>query len=133
MFTAVTVLASTRTLGVTWVAAAMVISPVIARYLMTILFSVVSPPLGAPCAATRMFLSFQFDIPPPPRRENPRLDRRFGKGIVYMDVSYERQQSLSKGKKLRGSCVCCRVGIFLSLLSAAPGPSFFRPSYPGKP
>lgn len=39
MFTAVTVLASTRTLGVTWVAAAMVISPVIARYLMTILFS----------------------------------------------------------------------------------------------
>lgn len=61
---AVTVLASTQILGVTLVAAAMVIPPVIARYLtqrfQTLL--VVSPLLGAFCGAAGMFLSFHFDI-----------------------------------------------------------------------
>jgi manganese/iron transport system permease protein/iron/zinc/copper transport system permease protein len=64
MLLAVTVLASTQILGVTLVAAAMVIPPVIARYLtqrfQTLL--VLSPLLGAFCGAAGMFLSFQFDI-----------------------------------------------------------------------
>jgi manganese/iron transport system permease protein/iron/zinc/copper transport system permease protein len=64
MMLAVTVLASTQILGVTLVAAAMVIPPVIARYLtqrfQTLL--VVSPVLGAFCGAAGMFLSFHFDI-----------------------------------------------------------------------
>src|SRR5437867_8828844 len=61
---AVTVLASTQILGVTLVAAAMVIPPVIARYLtqrfQTLL--IVSPILGASCGAAGMFLSFYLDI-----------------------------------------------------------------------
>lgn len=61
---AVTVLASTQILGVTLVAAAMVIPPVIARYLthrfQTLL--IVSPLLGAFCGAAGMFVSFHFDI-----------------------------------------------------------------------
>jgi manganese/iron transport system permease protein/iron/zinc/copper transport system permease protein len=61
---AVTVLASTQILGVTLVAAAMVIPPVIARYLtqrfQTLL--IVSPLLCAFCGAAGMFLSFHFDI-----------------------------------------------------------------------
>jgi manganese/iron transport system permease protein len=61
---AVTVLASTQILGVTLVAAAMVIPPVIARYLthkfQTLLIA--SPLLGALCGAAGMFLSFYFDI-----------------------------------------------------------------------
>jgi ABC-type Mn2+/Zn2+ transport system permease subunit len=64
MLLAVTVLASTQILGVTLVAAAMVIPPVIARY-MTRRFSsllVVSPVLGALCGAVGMFLSFYFDV-----------------------------------------------------------------------
>jgi len=64
MLLAVTVLASTQILGVTLVAAAMVIPPVIARYLtqrfQTLLL--VSPLLGAGCGAAGMFLSFHFDI-----------------------------------------------------------------------
>ncbi len=64
MLLAVTVLASTQILGVTLVAAAMVIPPVIARYLtqrfQTLL--IVSPLLGAFCGAAGMFLSFHFDI-----------------------------------------------------------------------
>lgn len=64
MLLAATVLASTQILGVTLVAAAMVIPPVIARYLtqrfQTLL--IVSPLLGAFCGAAGMFLSFQFDI-----------------------------------------------------------------------
>lgn len=64
MLLAVTVLASTQILGVTLVAAAMVIPPVIARYLtqrfQTLL--VVSPLVGAFCGAAGMFLSFHFDI-----------------------------------------------------------------------
>jgi manganese/iron transport system permease protein/iron/zinc/copper transport system permease protein len=64
MLLAVTVLASTQILGVTLVAAAMVIPPVIARYLtqsfQTLLF--VSPLLGASCGAIGMLLSFHFDI-----------------------------------------------------------------------
>jgi ABC-type Mn2+/Zn2+ transport system permease subunit len=64
MLLAITVLASTQILGVTLVAAAMVIPPVIARYLtqrfQTLL--VVSPLLGAFCGAAGMFLSFHFDI-----------------------------------------------------------------------
>lgn len=61
---AATVLASTQILGVTLVAAAMVIPPVIARY-MTQRFQsllIVSPLLGAFCGAAGMFLSFYFDI-----------------------------------------------------------------------
>jgi ABC-type Mn2+/Zn2+ transport system permease subunit len=61
---AVTVLASTQILGVTLVAAAIVIPPVIARYLtqkfQTLL--IVSPILGAFCGAAGMFLSFYFDV-----------------------------------------------------------------------
>ena len=61
---AVTVLASTQILGVTLVAAAMVIPPVIGRYLtqrfQTLLIA--SPLLGALCGAVGMFLSFYFDI-----------------------------------------------------------------------
>ena len=61
---AVTVLAATQILGVTLVAAAMVIPPVIARYLtqkfQTLL--IVSPLIGAFCGAAGMFLSFYFDI-----------------------------------------------------------------------
>ncbi|MBM4299400.1 MAG: metal ABC transporter permease, partial [Deltaproteobacteria bacterium] len=61
---AVTVLGATQILGVTLVAAAMVIPPVIARYLTrrfhTLLL--VSPLLGAFCGATGMFLSFYLDI-----------------------------------------------------------------------
>jgi manganese/iron transport system permease protein/iron/zinc/copper transport system permease protein len=64
MLLAVTVLASTQILGVTLVAAAMVIPPVIARYLtqrfQTLL--IVSPLLGAFCGAAGMLLSFHFDI-----------------------------------------------------------------------
>jgi manganese/iron transport system permease protein/iron/zinc/copper transport system permease protein len=61
---AATVLASTQILGVTLVAAAMVIPPVIARY-MTQRFQsllILSPVLGAFCGAAGMFLSFYFDI-----------------------------------------------------------------------
>jgi len=61
---ALTVLAATQILGVTLVAAAMVIPPVIARYLthkfQTLL--IVSPLLGAFCDAAGMFASFYFDI-----------------------------------------------------------------------
>jgi manganese/iron transport system permease protein/iron/zinc/copper transport system permease protein len=61
---AITVLAATQILGVTLVAAAMVIPPVIARYL-THRFStllMLSPLLGALCGAAGMFASFYFDI-----------------------------------------------------------------------
>ena len=61
---AATVLASTQILGVTLVAAAMVIPPVIARY-MTQRFQtllIVSPLIGAFCGAAGMFLSFSLDI-----------------------------------------------------------------------
>ena len=61
---AATVLASTPILGVTLVAAAMVIPPVIARY-MTQRFRtllIVSPIIGAFCGAAGMVLSFSFDI-----------------------------------------------------------------------
>ena len=61
---AATVLASTQILGVTLVAAAMVIPPVIARY-MTQRFQtllIVSPLIGAVCGAAGMVLSFSFDI-----------------------------------------------------------------------
>jgi ABC-type Mn2+/Zn2+ transport system permease subunit len=61
---AITVLASTQILGVTLVAAAMVIPPVIARYLtqkfQTLM--IVSPLIGALCGAAGMFMSFFFDI-----------------------------------------------------------------------
>jgi manganese/iron transport system permease protein/iron/zinc/copper transport system permease protein len=64
MLLAVTVLASTQILGVTLVAAAMVIPPVIARYLtqrfQTLL--IVSPIVGAFCGAAGMLLSFHFDV-----------------------------------------------------------------------
>ncbi len=64
MLLAVTVLVSTQILGVTLVAAAMVIPPVIARYLTQRFQSllIVSPLLGAFCGAAGMFLSFHFDI-----------------------------------------------------------------------
>ncbi len=64
MLLAVTVLASTQILGVTLVAAAIVIPPVIARYLtrgFTALL-IVSPALGAFCGAVGMYLSFYLDI-----------------------------------------------------------------------
>jgi manganese/iron transport system permease protein/iron/zinc/copper transport system permease protein len=64
MLLAATVLASTQILGVTLVAAAMVIPPVIARY-MTQRFQtllIVSPLIGAFCGAAGMFLSFALDI-----------------------------------------------------------------------
>lgn len=61
---AITVLASTQILGVTLVAAAMVIPPVIGRYLTkrfeTLLF--VSPLIGIFCSAVGMYLSFYLDI-----------------------------------------------------------------------
>ncbi|MFQ5684143.1 MAG: metal ABC transporter permease [Candidatus Binatia bacterium] len=61
---AITVLASTQILGVTLIAAAIVIPPVIARYLthrfQTLL--VISPLIGAFCGAVGMYLSFYFDI-----------------------------------------------------------------------
>ena len=61
---AITVLVSTQTLGVTMVAAAIVIPPVIARYLtkrfQTLL--ILSPSIGAFCGAAGMYLSFLFDI-----------------------------------------------------------------------
>lgn len=61
---AVTVLASTQILGVTLVAAAIVIPPVIARYLtnrfQTLL--ILSPLIGILCGATGMYLSFYLDI-----------------------------------------------------------------------
>jgi ABC-type Mn2+/Zn2+ transport system permease subunit len=64
MLLAVTVLASTQILGVTLVAAAMVIPPVIARYLTqrfrTLL--ILSPVIGAFCGAAGMFVSFYFDV-----------------------------------------------------------------------
>ena len=64
MLLAVTVLASTQILGVTLVAAAMVIPPVIARYLtqrfQTLL--IISPLLGAICGGAGMLLSFFLDI-----------------------------------------------------------------------
>jgi manganese/iron transport system permease protein len=64
MLLAITVLASTQILGVTLVAAAIVIPPVIARYLtrkfQTLL--IVSPIIGASCGAVGMFLSFYLDI-----------------------------------------------------------------------
>lgn len=61
---AATVLASTQILGVTLVAAAMVIPPVIARYMTQRFHSllILSPVLGAFCGVAGMFLSFYFDI-----------------------------------------------------------------------
>jgi ABC-type Mn2+/Zn2+ transport system permease subunit len=61
---AITVVASTQILGVTLVAAAMVIPPVIGRYLtkrfQTLLF--VSPLIGIFCSAVGMYVSFYLDI-----------------------------------------------------------------------
>ncbi|MPZ78014.1 MAG: iron chelate uptake ABC transporter family permease subunit [Deltaproteobacteria bacterium] len=61
---AITVLASTQILGVTLVAAAMVIPPVIGRYLtkrfQTLL--IISPLIGMLCSAVGMYLSFYLDI-----------------------------------------------------------------------
>jgi manganese/iron transport system permease protein/iron/zinc/copper transport system permease protein len=61
---AITVLASTQILGVTLIAAAMVIPPVIGRYLtkrfQTLLL--VSPLIGIFCSAVGMYLSFYLDI-----------------------------------------------------------------------
>jgi manganese/iron transport system permease protein/iron/zinc/copper transport system permease protein len=64
MLLAVTVLISTQILGVTLVAAAMVIPPVTARYLTQRFQAllIVSPALGALCGAVGMFLSFQLDV-----------------------------------------------------------------------
>ena len=61
---AATVLVSTQILGVTLVAAAMVIPPVIARYLTQRFQALLmlSPIIGALCGATGMLLSFHFDI-----------------------------------------------------------------------
>ena len=61
---AVTVLASTQILGVTLVAAAMVIPPVIARYLTNRFQSllILSPIIGVFCGAVGMYLSFYLDI-----------------------------------------------------------------------
>jgi ABC-type Mn2+/Zn2+ transport system permease subunit len=61
---AVTVLASTQILGVTLVAAAMVIPPVIARYLTNRFQSllILSPIVGVVCGAVGMYLSFYLDI-----------------------------------------------------------------------
>jgi ABC-type Mn2+/Zn2+ transport system permease subunit len=61
---AVTVLVSTQILGVTLVAAAMVIPPVIARYLTRSFHTllIVAPSVGSLCGGAGMFLSFQFDI-----------------------------------------------------------------------
>ncbi len=61
---AVTIVASTRILGVTLVSAAVVIPPVIARYLtqrfQTLL--VITPVIGALCAALGMYTSYFIDI-----------------------------------------------------------------------
>lgn len=61
---AVTIVAATRILGVTLVSAAVVIPPVIARYLTqrfhTLL--VVSPAIGVVCAASGMYASYFIDI-----------------------------------------------------------------------
>ncbi len=64
MLLAITVLASTQILGVTLVAAAIVIPPVIARYLTRGFHSllVVSPIIGALCGAVGMSLSYYLDI-----------------------------------------------------------------------
>lgn len=61
---AVTVLASTQIMGVTLVAAAMVIPPVISRYLTKRFHAllIISPLIGILCSATGMYLSFYFDI-----------------------------------------------------------------------
>jgi ABC-type Mn2+/Zn2+ transport system permease subunit len=61
---AVTVLASTQILGVTLVAAAMVIPPVIARYLTNRFqrLLILSPIIGTLCGAAGMYLSFYLDI-----------------------------------------------------------------------
>ena len=61
---AVTVLASTQILGVTLVAAAMVIPPVIARYLTNRFqhLLILSPIIGVFCGAAGMYLSFYLDI-----------------------------------------------------------------------
>jgi manganese/iron transport system permease protein/iron/zinc/copper transport system permease protein len=61
---AITVLASTQILGVTLVAAAMVIPPVIARYLTNRFqrLLILSPLIGVLCGATGMYLSFYLDI-----------------------------------------------------------------------
>jgi ABC-type Mn2+/Zn2+ transport system permease subunit len=61
---AITVLASTQILGVTLVAAAMVIPPVIARYLTRSFHSllVASPLIGAGAGAVGMYLSFYWDV-----------------------------------------------------------------------
>lgn len=61
---AITVLASTQILGVTLVAAAIVIPPVIARYLTKRFQAllILSPIIGAFCGAAGMYLSFLFDI-----------------------------------------------------------------------
>jgi len=61
---AVTVLASTQILGVTLVAAAMVIPPVIARYLTKRFQNllIISPIIGVLCGGAGMYLSFYLDI-----------------------------------------------------------------------
>jgi manganese/iron transport system permease protein/iron/zinc/copper transport system permease protein len=61
---AITVLASTQILGVTLVAAAMVIPPVIARYLTNRFHRllILSPIIGVLCGAVGMYLSFYLDI-----------------------------------------------------------------------
>ena len=61
---AVTVLASTQILGVTLVAAAMVIPPVIARYLTNRFqrLLILSPIIGILCGAAGMYLSFYLDV-----------------------------------------------------------------------
>jgi len=61
---AITVLASTQILGVTLVAAAMVIPPVIARYLTNRFqrLLILSPLIGILCGAAGMYLSFYLDI-----------------------------------------------------------------------
>src|SRR5262249_46629681 len=61
---AVTGLASTQILGVTLVAAAMVIPPVIARYLTNRFqrLLILSPLIGIVCGAVGMYLSFYLDV-----------------------------------------------------------------------
>jgi manganese/iron transport system permease protein/iron/zinc/copper transport system permease protein len=61
---AITVLASTQILGVTLVAAAIVIPPVIARYLTNRFqrLLIISPMIGVLCGAVGMYLSFYLDI-----------------------------------------------------------------------
>ena len=61
---AVTVLASTQILGVTLVAAAMVIPPVIARYLTNRFqrLLILSPLIGILCGVVGMYLSFYLDV-----------------------------------------------------------------------